>query len=1367
VIERLAAHVAADRLDALAAGRELPDRATGSALSADLAGFTALTDALARRLGPRDGPEELTRRLNAVYDGLVGAVSAAGGSVVGFAGDGFTAWFDASRGAPAARAAACGLALQERFAAWVAAGEDRSALALRVAVASGPARRFAPGDPSVHRVDTLAGETMARLAAADAAARPGEVVVDEATATALGRLLETGEARRDEAGRLVVVVQGLAGDVAGAPWPERWDGLTEEALRPWLLRPVFERLRAGQADFLTELRPVGALFLGFDGIDYDGDTRAGARLDALVRQVQSILARYEGSLLQLTIGDKGSYLYACFGAPVAHEDDPFRAVRAAVRLSRGLESPVRIGVSQGTTRVGAYGGSRRRTYGALGEDVNLAARLMQAAKPGEPLFSARVREATRHAVRWEALPAVPVKGRDEPVVAFRAAGVKADGLPRAIPLAGRDDERTALAWVVEAAARGESGTLLVEGEAGLGKSRLVEDLVERAVASGLRVLAGAGDAIERNQPYHGWRPVFAALLEAGGRGPAGAGRALSHTIGLGTSRTQLRLGGAGKRRPELSGEDAARVRARVEEAGPGFGGLAPLLNAVLPREMPESDRTQALVPLVRAARTLDLLAALLRRAAEASPLVVVLEDGHHLDSASWALALRVAGTRGILLAVATRPAGEDAPSEHALLRARPATWTVALGPLNGEAVDSIAAAALGASRLARPLSAAVRGRAEGSPLVALEVARALREQGLVEIADEEARPASEAAASAALALPASVEGVVLGRIDRLSPPAQRVLKVGAVIGRSFAWSALRRVLDAAGGGGVASSDLPPALRQIEQAGLVEALRDGPEPAWAFRSALAQDVVYNLMASDQRRELHHAVAEGLEAEADALQAAELAVLAHHWVRAGRVLRAQPYLERAAEATLRAGAWAEGARLYGILVDAEPGLAEDAAERLRRAGWRSHLGAAEAGAGRLPEARRHVEAALGLLGQPAGGSLVRAVVASGARDLARRVAPRLLGGRDLPALGEAARAYERLSELHYLSDAPADSFREAVRGLELALLTRQEGVRARLQAAVGLALSVVPARWLAGPLIEDAVAGARATGEPEPVGWVLQLAALNDFALGRWALTVERLDEALSLSEQAGDRRRALELRTLRAWALLTRGDVRAAGPLLAALESDAAAEADPRSRAAAGTGLALVALRAGEVARGLATIRGRRAAPLLPLAHALLGEARESLAALPEAVAQAGARPIKCWGLERFALPAEAALLLRESEDLLAPAERVRLAGLARAAVAASARFARVFPIGEPRAALLAGTAAWLDGRAAEARGAWERALVAARRLDMPYDEARARLELGRHAGPAGRAGHLERAAALFDELGAAADRERAERARAG
>src|SRR5262249_15814674 len=156
-------------------------------------------------------------------------------------------------------------------------------------------------------------------------------------------------------------------------------------IRPWLLPGVWSRLQDAPGAFLTELRPAIALFLRFSGIDYSRPT-AGARLDTYVRWVQSVLARYEASLFQITIGDKGSYFYAAFAAAQAHPDEAQRAVAAALDLRappaqcsyiRGAQ----IGIASALAWTGAYGGTRRQTYGALGDGVNVAARLMQSAAP--------------------------------------------------------------------------------------------------------------------------------------------------------------------------------------------------------------------------------------------------------------------------------------------------------------------------------------------------------------------------------------------------------------------------------------------------------------------------------------------------------------------------------------------------------------------------------------------------------------------------------------------------------------------------------------------------------------------------------------------------------------------------------------------------------------------------------------------------------------------------------------------------------------------------------------------------------------------------------------------------------------------------
>jgi len=215
----LAAYLPQDRRQALARGEDLPARAHGAALFADIAGFTPLTEALDRALGARRGVEALTRQINYVYDALIGEVERYGGSVVGFAGDAITCWFDdqgmgdggwgLENATPSpiphppspARAVACAVALQDamrQFAAIALPGGTTSALSLKVAVTSGPARRFVVGDPAIQRLDVLTGAPLARAAAGEHLTRPGEVLIDQPTATALGDTVAIAEWRGDE-----------------------------------------------------------------------------------------------------------------------------------------------------------------------------------------------------------------------------------------------------------------------------------------------------------------------------------------------------------------------------------------------------------------------------------------------------------------------------------------------------------------------------------------------------------------------------------------------------------------------------------------------------------------------------------------------------------------------------------------------------------------------------------------------------------------------------------------------------------------------------------------------------------------------------------------------------------------------------------------------------------------------------------------------------------------------------------------------------------------------------------------------------------------------------------------------------------------
>jgi adenylate cyclase len=352
----LAAYLPDDRRRALAQGRDLLDRASGAALFADISGFTPLTEVLARVLGPRLGVEELTRQLNQVYDALIVEVKRFGGSVVFFSGDAITCWFDdgswgnaAASESPApnsqlpspARAVACALAFQQAIRAFEAIplpDGETTALALKVAIAFGPARRFVVGDPAVQCRDVLPGATLDRLAAAEHFARPREVLLDSKTVESLGDAIRISEWRMDtETGERFAVLRELKIENVELKNPDVASDLSQFSIlnsqfKAWLLPTVYARLAAGHDDVPIELRPTTALLLRFGRLDYDGDDAAGAHLDRYIRWVEGILERYGGTLIDLTIGDKGSYLYSAFGAPVAHENDAERALRAALEL---------------------------------------------------------------------------------------------------------------------------------------------------------------------------------------------------------------------------------------------------------------------------------------------------------------------------------------------------------------------------------------------------------------------------------------------------------------------------------------------------------------------------------------------------------------------------------------------------------------------------------------------------------------------------------------------------------------------------------------------------------------------------------------------------------------------------------------------------------------------------------------------------------------------------------------------------------------------------------------------------------------------------------------------------------------------------
>ncbi len=440
--ETVAIYVPMDRRQAMAEHLTLSERAHGTALFADVSGFTALTESLANELGLQRGAEEMIRHLNRVLTALIDEIHRYSGAVISFSGDAITCWFDDLdlNGHPRAdlsveRAAACAFAMQKGMAQFAAISTPNGkmiGLSIKVALATGPTRRMVVGDGNAHQIDVLAGATLTALTEAEHVTEKGEIVFSAAGFASLEEKFSVAEWRKT---KQFAVLAGLKQEIAPSPWAELGeDAILQSRLRPWMHPAVFEKVRAGQSEMLSELRPATALFMKFGGFDYDHDPKADTKLKAFIQWVEQVIAPHNGAIIQFTVGDKGSYIYIVFGAPITHRDDTAQAVFTALELAAPPESlafvtGLYIGLASGQMRVGAYGGAGHRTYGAIGDRTNLAARLMVAASRSSAEIPAGQRAivfcndsvyaVTQAQVEFESLPSIIVKGKTEPIAIYR------------------------------------------------------------------------------------------------------------------------------------------------------------------------------------------------------------------------------------------------------------------------------------------------------------------------------------------------------------------------------------------------------------------------------------------------------------------------------------------------------------------------------------------------------------------------------------------------------------------------------------------------------------------------------------------------------------------------------------------------------------------------------------------------------------------------------------------------------------------------------------------------------------------------------------------------------------------------------------
>lgn len=556
--------------------------------------------------------------------------------------------------------------------------------------------------------------------------------------------------------------------------------------------PLVDKMR--QAKLTGERKPVTALF-----VDVVGSTSLAEQMDPedwtqIVNEAFELMSQavfhYEGTIAQL----QGDAMLAFFGAPIAHEDDPERAVRAALEMlevigefgrqlkaSQGVDFRIRAGINTGPVVVGNVGNDLRYEYTALGDAMNVAARLQAAAEPGTILITDHTQRLIAGVFDAEDLGEIEIKGKSDRVHVYRVVGaaiaphsrrgLHAIGLES--PMVGRDAQLAELIGLWQVVQAGRGRVAYVMGEPGIGKTRLLAEL-RRAVDT------SAGDegaprwvecrcvSYGQTLPYHMLLDLVRSLLEL----------PLSDGAGAGRGRFDERL------RAVLA--DSARDVAPF---------LAHLLS--LPMAEDEADRTKMDLESLQQ-RYASSVHRLIKAQAAERPMVLLCEDVHWADPASVAVFQMLLGlvAQHRVLAIATLRPDTDAPGWQLVTAARQhfgqALTEMTLEQLSEGDSRALVANLLVIESLPDSVRELILARADGNPFFVEEVVRMLIERDAIVRSGDRWQATADIAS---VEIPETLHGLLLARIDRLPDEAKRSLRVASVIGRQFPVRVLERVLN--------------------------------------------------------------------------------------------------------------------------------------------------------------------------------------------------------------------------------------------------------------------------------------------------------------------------------------------------------------------------------------------------------------------------------------------------------------------------------------------------------------------------------------------------------------------------------------------
>src|SRR6476469_5892352 len=623
--------------------------------------------------------------------------------------------------------------------------------------------------------------------------------------------------------------------------------------------------------------------------DLVGSTALSGRLDpedmrAVIDAYHAACARitltYDGFLAEF----RGDGILAYFGYPLAHEDDAERTVRAALdiiaavaRLETRAAEPltVRIGIATGLVVVGDIsGGSALREHALVGDTPNLAARLQALAEPGTIVVAASTRRLLGDLFHLRDLGRHEVKGIAEPIAAWAVEGVSASEsrfeavhLTELTDLIGREKEINFLLECQRRAWKGGGQIVLISGEPGIGKSRLVAALGERIASEPHTRLSYQCSPYDTNSAL---RPFIAQLQRA----------------------ARLKADDTPEQRLD-------KLEALLAMSASGVQAVAPLFAALLSIPAGERYPPQSLSPIQQRRQTLAALLDQFEGLARKQPVLLLCEAVHWADATSLELLdLTVERMRQLpVLALFTfRP--EFEPPWTGL----PHVSVLSLGRLDRDEVESMVAQVTGGRILPAEVMKQIVAKTDGNALFVEELTKAVLEAGILV---EDAQGYRLDGPLPPLAIPATLQDSLMSRLDRLAP-VKEIGQIGAAIGRDFSYSLMRTVVRRD------ETALKHALTQLEQAELVFRRGEPPEAVYSFKHALVRDAAYESLLKSRRQQLHGQIARALEERFADIVASQPEIVARHFTEAGLVDPAIDYWLKAGSLALSRSANAEAVK-----------------------------------------------------------------------------------------------------------------------------------------------------------------------------------------------------------------------------------------------------------------------------------------------------------------------------------------------------------------------------------------------------------------------------------------------------------------------